>query len=113
MEVRATEEGESEGCSVVGRIPDCVRKAGNMAGLRKQADFLLVFHTRELEQPGLRDKADDDSENCWCGLAHKNARRHQASIVQVRFRMRNCRRVFYEAFERLELCELETLTHSS
>ncbi len=48
MEVRATEEGASEGRSVVEWIL-AESATDNMAGLRKQADFLLVFHTKKLD----------------------------------------------------------------
>jgi len=36
MEVRATEEGESECRSVIERISGCVSIAGHITGLRKQ-----------------------------------------------------------------------------
>ena len=34
----------------------CVSKIDNIAGLRKQADFLLVFHTRKLDSPAYEAK---------------------------------------------------------
>jgi hypothetical protein len=49
VEVRATEEGESQGRSVAERILAASEKSTPSAGLRKQADFLLVFPTRKLD----------------------------------------------------------------
>jgi hypothetical protein len=51
MEMRATEEGESEGPLCNRADTGCTSEIGNITGLRKQADFLLVFPTRKLEQP--------------------------------------------------------------
>jgi len=75
MEMRATEEGESESRSVAEWIPAIrTAQAGRLpSGLSHEKTWAT----------GLRGKADDDSESCWCGLAHENVRWHQAIIVQV------------------------------
>jgi len=56
MEVRATEEGESEGRPGNRADTGYAGTIGYITGLRKQADFLLVFPTRKLEQPAYEAK---------------------------------------------------------
>lgn len=96
MEVRATEEGESESRSVRERIPGCVSKSRQHFRLRKQADFLLVFHTRKLEQPAYEAKQMTTAKTVgaasrkplsWAAIdgqtAQRNVRRLQVRIVQA------------------------------
>jgi integrase-like protein len=115
---------------LLARIPEpyatadtgCASKIGKITGLRKQADFLLVFPTRKLEQPAYEAKqmttaktvgAASRNPRTWAAMdwqtAQRNVRRLQVRIVQVT----NVTASRPEAFERLELCELETLPHSS
>lgn len=65
MEMRAAEERGSERRSVMERIPAFSLLAAKAGGLLSGLSHEKTCIT------DLRGNADDDSENCWCGLAHE------------------------------------------
>src|SRR5712692_7149122 len=95
MEVRAIEEGEKQRPLCSGADTGALAKLA-ITGLRKQADFPLVFHTRKLEQPAYEAKqmttvktvgAASRKGLLWAAMdwqtAQRNVHRLQVRIVQA------------------------------
>jgi hypothetical protein len=67
MAMRARDRRESECCSVMGQI-SVASVLFDYITVRESGQTSPWCCTRENLINRFRDKADDDSQNCWCGL---------------------------------------------